>query len=265
MVYKEKFVAVIKESGKILREIEKETVMLPFGSEYSILLKNKHCRKASVQVEIDGQDVLFGKSLILEPNSDLELERFLENMDSGNKFRFIRKTEKIQKHRGDRPDDGLIRIEFAFEKLVPWTTCSTYYTYPCNFNINMSPPFYNTTLYNATLSSSPSSNSSSSGNNNSFISSCSMNQISDCGELSKPLEDEGITVEGSNSQQKFTYGYIGQLEEPEVIILRLKGHSNSKDVKQAVTVNKKLTCSSCGKKHKPNIKFCFECGTRLKF
>ena len=39
MMYHKKLVASIRTNGKILREF-KDTVYLPFGSEYSILLKN---------------------------------------------------------------------------------------------------------------------------------------------------------------------------------------------------------------------------------
>ena len=89
MVYREKFVAVVKCDGRILREIN-NVVTLPFGSEYSILFKNLEGRKASVNVSIDGQDVLYNKSLIIEPNEkEFELKRFIKNLDQGNKFKFI--------------------------------------------------------------------------------------------------------------------------------------------------------------------------------
>ena len=44
MVYNEKLVASVKCNGKVLRE-DKDTVYLPFGSEYSILLKNMNITK----------------------------------------------------------------------------------------------------------------------------------------------------------------------------------------------------------------------------
>ena len=58
-------------------------------------------------------------SLILEPNSSTELEGFLSGTVARNRFKFIQKTKQIQDHRGDRVDDGLIRVEFAFEKPRP--------------------------------------------------------------------------------------------------------------------------------------------------
>lgn len=115
MMYNSKFVASIKCDGSILRE-NGETVYLPFGSEYSILLKNLESRKALVGITIDGEDVLDGVKLVISPNETVNLERFYNRK---NKFKFIEKTEKISEHRGDRIDDGLIRISFKFEQQRP--------------------------------------------------------------------------------------------------------------------------------------------------
>ena len=41
MMYNNKLVAAIKSNGKVLREFGEE-VYIPFGSEYSILIKNLH-------------------------------------------------------------------------------------------------------------------------------------------------------------------------------------------------------------------------------
>jgi len=65
MVYSKKFVAVIKCNGKILRETSKDNdVILPFGAEYSILLKNLDHRRAVAEVSIDGVDVLVDDGFI---------------------------------------------------------------------------------------------------------------------------------------------------------------------------------------------------------
>ena len=63
MVYQDKFVVSVKVNGKVLREHDKDHVYLPFGSEYSILLKNLESRKALVTINIDGKNAL-GLSLI---------------------------------------------------------------------------------------------------------------------------------------------------------------------------------------------------------
>jgi len=118
MTYQDYFVAEIKVNGKIMR-VKDGAVYLPFGSEYSILLKNLNTKRAAVKVSIDGDDVLDNSSLILDANSETELQGFLRGNIAKNRFRFIHKTKQISEHRGDRADDGLVRIEFAFEKPKP--------------------------------------------------------------------------------------------------------------------------------------------------
>ena len=49
MMYESKLAAAIKVNGKVLREFNKDTVYIPFGSEYSILLKNLNTKRAIVE------------------------------------------------------------------------------------------------------------------------------------------------------------------------------------------------------------------------
>ena len=91
MTYNDRFVAELKLDGKILR-IKDDTAYLPFGSEYSLLLKNLNTRRVSVNIEIDGQDVLDNQSLMIEPNKTTELMGFLKGHTAKNKFKFIQKT-----------------------------------------------------------------------------------------------------------------------------------------------------------------------------
>src|ERR1700721_1628098 len=107
MMYSNKFVASLKVGGKILRE-QSGVVALPFGAEYGILLKNLNSRRAQVKVTVDGQDATEGTKLILPANGSINLERFIKNgnLKTGNKFKFIERTSKIEDHRGIKEDDG---------------------------------------------------------------------------------------------------------------------------------------------------------------
>ena len=125
-MHKNNFVVSVKSNGKILREKE-DKVFLPFGSEYSLLIKNLDSRKAKVRIHIDSQDILNGSSLIAYPNRDFEIEGFLDGFQARNRFKFIKKTQEISDHIGDRLDDGLIRVEFTFEKEVKTSINYTYY------------------------------------------------------------------------------------------------------------------------------------------
>ena len=115
-MYGNKLAAAIKVDGKILREF-KDTVYIPFGAEYTILVKNLEGRRAVVNVFIDGDNAVPG-GLVLGANQEVELERKIvnNNLREGNRFKFIERTENIENGpRGIKLEDGLIRIEYQFE------------------------------------------------------------------------------------------------------------------------------------------------------
>jgi hypothetical protein len=247
MVYQNKFVASVKVGGRILRERDAENVFLPFGSEYSILLKNLEGRKASVLIEIDGEDVLCGHSLILYPNQTMELERFIMNgnLHSGPRFKFVEKTNQISEHRGDRVDDGIIRISYRFEQvnipikksIIDSNFLQTYDSY-CTTGGDFSRGFNAT--YN--VSESPS-------------------QV-----VADSLSDDGITIKGSESNQGFQYGNIGPLEQTvNTIILKLHGTHDKGVVHAPITIQAKHKCEVCGTINTSRNKFCGSCGNNLNW
>lgn len=116
-MYANKLVASLKANGKILREF-KDTVYIPFGSEYSFLLKNLNTTRALVNVFIDGEDMTPG-GLVLNAGQEVDLERSIKggNLFEGNRFKFIERTGAIEDGpRGVKLEDGLVRVEFQFEK-----------------------------------------------------------------------------------------------------------------------------------------------------
>lgn len=127
-MFKDNLVVAIKANGKILREVE-DKALLPFGTEYSILIKNLDSKRAKVKVWIDGTDATEDIHLVVNANSEITLERFVKkgNMKEGNKLKFIEKTQKISDHRGDKIDDGFIRVEWQFEKIVQNQYINTIY------------------------------------------------------------------------------------------------------------------------------------------
>lgn len=263
MTYKDHFVVEVKCKGQILR-VQDDIVRLPFGSEYSIYLKNLNSRRASVNVSIDGEDVLDGKSLVLNGNSTTELEGFLKGNNARNRFKFINKTKEIQDHRGDKIDDGILRVEFAFEK-PKIRKRIIYKEYTSPFHWNYDNWFVGNSCDN-NLRKGIVSNEIYCSGDVSFASGSSPMCCNSLGSVSEPLSDEGITVKGSECNQQFHYVTMGDLEQSNVIIIRLKGitETTGQLVQQPITVKTKLTCSSCGKVSKSSAKFCSNCGTFLE-
>jgi len=260
MVYKTNFIVVVKCNGKVLREKD-EFVTLPFGSEYSLLLKNLDSRRSNVDISIDGQDVLNGSSLIIEPNNETEIKGFLKGNTAKNRFKFIKKTKEIQEHRGDKIDDGIIRVEFAFEKKPIISKQIIHEDHHHHYDHYL----WHTTYNN---------NHETGDDVQTFHSSCCDGQMRSCSienqnlsvaEDSTHQKDEGITVKGSEINQHFQNTWIGELDPSEVIILRLRGSTDSgKEVSEPITVKTKIKCSICGKKSSSNVKFCSNCGTFLE-
>lgn len=286
MTYKDRFVAEVKHNGQILR-MRDGFVTLPFGSEYSLLLKNLNSRRASVNISIDGQDVLGGQSLVLDPNQSSELMGFLQGSSVRNRFKFIKKTREVVEHRGDRIDDGMIRIEFAYEKPKPKIReiitkkheehhYNYYYgTYHTPVKYDSDPVWTYSNNENTTARNVKGFHSTAEGR--SPVACESLNDSLSCDapenimnsvnqqDLTTPIDDMGITVKGSETYQGFQYTSMGETEEAEVIIINLKGiDSQGSIVKQPITTREKLTCSSCGKKSRSNFKFCPACGTYLE-
>jgi len=281
--FRQSFVAVVKCDGRILRE-QDGLVTLPFGAEYELLLKNLGPRPALAKIQIDGKSICDG-GFIIQPGQDFPIERFVESNTKGNRFKFIQKTQKIVEHRGDQIDDGMIRIEFWYEKPKPITV--TTHTYEHHHHHDHYPwiwprPYRSPWIYYGT-------NTGGTGDSTSFTTSnasvycCSVgapvaaNPVDAVTDAVNPEQvvkrainpeisaEEGITVKGSMSNQKFEHGYIGPLEEnSEVIILRLVGTtSKGQPVEQPVTVKAKLKCETCGSENKSASKYCAECGTYL--
>jgi len=283
-MHQEKMVVCLKNNGKILREKE-GIIQIPFGSEYSIYIKNMESRKAKVKISIDGEDVLNGQSLLINSNDTTELEGFLSDYIAKNKFKFIPKTKEISEYRGDKIEDGLIRVEFWYEKMKPITQQINQVFNPNPWCVTYKQPTYDTNptwITNTKLDCSISTNMINksmqtdclrSFDNNicqtSLTSNCSTSDITaqNFSSLNSIKSfDDGITVKGSEIKQEFKHGNIGALEEnSHVIVLKLVGVNDIGDkVDKIVTVRDKLQCKICGKVSGSSSRFCDRCGSYLE-
>jgi hypothetical protein len=262
MVYQNKLVACVKVNGQILRESGENTVTLPFGSEYSVFLKNLNSVRAIAKVSVDGKDATEGTWLIVPANGTLELERSIRNgnFDSGNRFKFIERTGDIEKHRGVGAEDGLIRVEFKAEQVVrEETIVRKHYVdeYECPWWPPYPRPFPRPPRW--PLRPQFSSRVPERGVRSSLSANAARITRSSASARSMP----GITVAGSRSNQRFTSGeWFPTVAQSEVIVLHLRGEVAGKPVTRPATVKDKIQCPTCGKPSK-GADFCPKCGTAL--
>ena len=297
MMYSNKLVASLKANGKILREF-KDTVYIPFGSEYSFLLKNLHTTRAVVNIFIDGTDVVEG-GLVLDPGREVDLERYVKNgnLSAGNRFKFIERTAAIEDGpRGVKLEDGLIRIEFQYEMPRPVFNVNQI------FGSNTTPHYppgvrsseyrgvtdkYSTTSGNSWVQASGATYSqvnvngalrgvdySANGASMQATAAAAINKVApnnmECHDGMATMDwcqnDVGITVPGSKSTQKFQHVTMGAMEaEKHTMVLKLLGETpDNKPVVKPVTVKAKPKCVTCGKQNKATAHFCSECGTALE-
>lgn len=286
-MYNNKLAVALKANGKVLREF-KDTVYVPFGTEYTILIKNLNTVRASVTIEIDGQDATENVSLIINPKEELELTRFIKNgnLNAGNCFKFIERSANIEQHRGIGVEDGLIRVEFEFERerrpLVnndPWwgqKIGSPWYGREDKFYY-VDPTYSTCGGLNEPAVSKGTLRSANAGLHGELMNAINctavaysanaattMGMATACA-VPQSFNDAGITVPGSESTQKFStvYGFNSDGVKHAIVLKLLGENPAGQVIQQPVTVKAKPKCVTCGKVNKATAKFCSECGTSL--
>lgn len=286
-MYANKFIACVKADGKVLRE-KGDEVYLPFGSEYTLYFKNENNRKVQINIEIDGQDVLFGDTLLLDAGKSMDLKGFVRDiMGKDNRaFKFITKTAAISDFRGDRVEDGLIKITYQFEKekseLESDSIKREFYfddvfhkVYTNSHNSNdfkdslkniIADETSHSEGFNRDLNSENIFFSSNGNISNTLNTSYTSDDNVKIRSLRSTISnDPGITVEGSATHQSFSTGFIGKLESNKyTMIFQLKGLTSNEQIDEPITVSSKKQCLSCGKKFKSTFEYCPHDGTFLR-
>ena len=270
MMYSNRAACAIRVNGKVLREF-KDTVYIPFGAEYSILIKNLNTKRAIFNIYIDGDNIV-PNGLVLNAGQEIDLERAIRNnnLSEGNRFKFIERTGDIEEHRGIKLEDGLIRIEYQFEREYPKPIYSPPYV--------MGQPYWEHTplmrSYNSV--SADASYQVPKGTTTSIQASAAVGNMAVGSAMNAsasmqsfnavPQNDAGITVPGSKSEQKFkTVSNFALDPEKHSMIIKLLGETaDNKPVVAPVTVKHKPKCVTCGTTNKATAKFCHKCGTALE-
>lgn len=278
-MYSNKLVASIKTNGQIARE-HGDIVYLPFGSDYTIFLKNLHTKKAVINISIDGKDILDGTQLILDGGMALDLKRWIQkgDMTTGPKLRFIEKTDTIRETKEETGMDGIIEVTYQFEYEWPqWNFDNTLYR-------SASPSigkggnqvyggFKGGNLMNMNVGGSI--GSSLDGNVQTYSSQVKSldGSLSAAPQVEQEIlcsasiaNEEGMTVKGQDIEQEFKEVCVPFLDATvHKIVLCLKGDVNQKKVAKAITVKTKINCDACDKKQSSKNKFCVSCGNNLKY
>lgn len=273
MVYLEKLAVCVVSGKGIVAEQDvhsgESTVRLPFGTDYGLRIKNLNTQDAVVSISIDGKDVLDNDQIVIKANSEANLDGFMDNGKVRSAFRFIEKTKEISDYRGDNIDDGIIRIEWqwvqksSFNDYVyrknPLDIPRPYWDQKTGDNSYLDPDPWKEKMFGAVPDNM----------NIDITDQCvaTDSSILRGQNLSKnSFNDNGITVEGEDVNQDFQYTNVGPLEsEKHVIIMHIKGKDpdEQKPVQKVMLTNTKIRCKTCGKRHRSNLKFCSNCGTKL--
>ena len=252
MAYNNRFVVTILSDGNILKELANGSVPIEFNSEYKIRLRNKHSRRAICQLSIDGEDIS-GGGFIIPANSFIDIER-PHNVAKKFKFVDLESEEAYDFGKNGQNYDkvkGTIVANFALEKEVAYVPIRVpYYPDPIWY-----PYLPKKTWYPDPIGSFPGLWCQSeqkdclNDNLNSSLKlrSQSLNQISSVSSVSSvscvnptppnssraTLEvretfdshnlKDGATVEGSNSNQRFSSVYFNHEEEWTTVKLFLQG------------------------------------------
>lgn len=290
-MYRDSYVVALMVDGKIQKESDDGTVLIPFGSEYVLRLKNKLRKRAVADIWIDGKIAV--KGIVVDANETVDLERFVAdgNLSEGKRFKLARLTDPKVEQPNDS-ENGSIEVNFYPEKDAPvvekivehincnhhghgWLghcswCCNNAYCYTCH------PGYWKTyTAGTATGGWSSSGNITLGDNLNKGIlrsnnvtfsasvdsTAAQANVTSNLGSASdvvftnasNSLGESAATVEGSTSLQKFSSIYVDvDRSKPTTIRLTVKGTTKILEA-----------CPSCGYKRKKDVKFCPNDGTQL--
>lgn len=243
-MYRNKFIALIKKDGIPLRELGNKYVYLPFGSEYSIELRNNNYKRALAKIYIDGTPVT-QNGIVINSKTTINLERFIldGNLSKGKRFKFVSVNDSPI-HDPNNSQNGVVKIELWLEKdyFISPISSSWWPTTPLSYLGGTTTLLCGT----VTCATTTSRNSTSTWLSDKET----FNNISNT-----TLSNTGVTVEGGNSNQQFTVTHPFELETYHTTLeLILQGVENE------ITTSSTMYCTKCGKKVQPTHSFCSRCG-----
>lgn len=281
-MYKNGLVMSVGVGGQTQRE-DNGKIVIPFNSEYVLRLKNKNNRDALCNLYIDGKPVCKSGGLVVRGNSTIDVERFIEDLSQGNRFKFVPLKDRKVEDKGE-PENGLIEARFylAKEKLLPEIIKIKEYEY-IPYPVYPRPwypwpyvdpyiwprpyPYWEPYIWycsdNQTITTGRGSSASysySSCNNGDSHLSNNVNDLANCAkDLGLISESAGATVKGSRSNQKFESApELNVEDEATILTLKLVGVDKGKVVEIARTGY----CKGCGRRKRDKDSYCASCGSK---
>jgi len=291
-MYRDSYIVALMVGGKIQKEGDDGSVLIPFGSEYVIRLKNKLRKRAVADVWLDGR--IAAKGIVIDANGTVDLERFVEdgNLSEGKRFKLARLSDPKVEQPNDS-ENGIVEVNFypekdepVVEKILEHINCGHHNhgwighcTWCCNNSYcGTCHPFAWKTFTYGTTTTDWSGNAIGGGNitigglnsgqvftsnnsmpmNASYSASVDGVQASitsnnlDLSKASNSLGEAAATVEGSTSLQKFSSIHV-DVDRSKPTTIRLTVKGLSKIIE---------VCG-CGYKRKKDVKFCPNDGIQL--
>lgn len=227
------FVVTVLINNKPIREYNEDgqrVCRIPFGSEYSLKIKNKSLLRAKAEISLDGTDVLGNRTIVIPGLGDVVVERFVTDLNGGKKFKFIsleegEKTGQIQDPTS--PENGNICVKVYPEKITQWFTSTSDSPTGIFTRLPSSPTWVtsDSSFYGGTQGCSGSSILRNAGvANTTFSVSASSTPTSNVF-VAQEISDAGGTAEGSQSSQKFgvDHSYWETESTPVTFDIKLKG------------------------------------------
>jgi len=239
--------AINKNRLKVYNQNSKQpTYYLKDGTEFQIELFNPKTEPILAKIEINGK-LISQSGLILNPGQRVFLDRYI---DIAKKFKFetydVNNTEEVKKAIAN---NGNIKVSFYHEFIpinITWVKpISTYRIYN-----EWNQPIYGTPNTDYTIYNSQSET---------IFYSAAINP--EPVKASKSMETGRVEM-GSTSEQQFetvdkefnTYPFLN---------IEFKVMPESTKPTTVFELKTRTYCHECGKKVKPNFKFCPSCGTKM--
>ena len=290
-MYKSGYVVSVRQGSQTIKEDQSGKVELPFNEEYEVRLRNKNGKDCIAFVYIDGK-VVVKDGLIVRAHSFIDLERYVENLDKGNRFKFVSIKDSRVSDKTE-PDNGIIEVRFHEVKDQPKPlsfndfghSCHSSYCWncgrmhcscrPCSYPMipmypkhNWYDPYDMRPTYTPPIvwcRGSQPNNVSNHGRqcySQHKVSGASGVNCSVGTNYGASVMLSGATIRGSISSQKFSETSVEYCPEVKAIITLRLMWNKKEVVKVKESEGKKIVfCSACGAKRQG--KYCVNCGEEL--